>query len=266
MSKIILNTNHLSRFGVANIVAKQHVSLNMIRVTLQSNFIKSFDPQCAGGHIKIVVPAPKQTSKEFSSFIATQNIKDAMRTYTVRHVRLEKLEIDIDIAIHGNIGRVGQWVQKTNIGDEILISHHGSPKLISKNMNRILAATDLTGFPALAAGLGNLTKDIILDAYIEIPTTDDKQPINLKSGQNIHWIINNNYASSMLSKHIKTADKPDENTSIFVAGEFSTVNLLRSYFRHNLNVNRRQCYISSYWKYGSDEIDHKIAKAEVTNI
>ncbi|MEM1379602.1 MAG: siderophore-interacting protein [Pseudomonadota bacterium] len=252
-----------SRFGPAEVKAAEKITPHMVRVTLQSEVAREFSPDCAGAHLKLVVPAKDQNPSAFEAFVEAGQYRPEMRTYTIRHARPDQGEIDIDIVTHGDLGRVGPWAQRTKAGDALVISRCGSPKLITSGAKRILAAADMTGFPALAAGLETLGDNVAIDAFVEILSDHDKQPIKLPSGQSVHWIVKTDpYAPSTdLIDAIKGAATPDASTSVFVAGEFTAVAELRHYFQNELKVDKTMRYISSYWKAGLDENGHKQAKA-----
>ncbi|MEM1151746.1 MAG: siderophore-interacting protein, partial [Pseudomonadota bacterium] len=159
--------------------------------------------------------------------------------------------------------RVGPWAQRTQPGDTIVISQCGSPKLITNGISRVLAGADLTSFPALAAGLETLPEKVQVEAFVEIPGPEDEQPADLPAGISINWIIkpDPHAPSDDLISALRNAPAPDEETSVFVAGEFSTVADLRQHFRRDLGVDKHRLYISSYWKAGLEEPDHAAAKA-----
>ena len=48
--------------------------------------------------------------------------------------------------------------------------------------------------------------------------------------------------------------------AIWVACEFSAMKDLRSYFKEERKVGKKQLYASSYWKYGLTEEEHKRVK------
>lgn len=252
-----------SRFGPAEVTKVRQLSPHMIRVTLAGDLIKDFSPHAAGGHFKMVVPGSQETHEDFERLIEAGHFKSEMRTYTIRRVRPEQGELDVDIVTHGDLGRVGPWAQRTEPGDQIVISRCGSPKLITDGVTHVLAAADLTGFPALAAGLESLSNDVLVDAFVEIPSADDIQPVQLPEGISINWLVKSDpYApSEELIQSMRSAEKPSATSSVFVAGEFSTVADLRAYFRNEVGVPKDHLYVSSYWKAGLNEPAHKIAKA-----
>ncbi|MEO0883090.1 MAG: siderophore-interacting protein [Pseudomonadota bacterium] len=263
MFKTIAKIISGGRFGWATVEAVHQLTPHMIRITLKSDLISNFPERCAGGHLKLVVPGRDQSPDDFAAFIEAGEFRKEMRTYTIRHIAPDAGTIDVDIAVHGDLGRVGPWAQRAKVGDEIVVSRCGSPKLITAGANRVVAAADLTGFPALAAGLETLDPDVTVDAFVEISSAADRQPINAPGGRAINWIVKPDpfAPSTELVDHIKSLTTPDAKTSIFVACEFAAVAELRRYFRHQLKTEKSMRYISSYWKSGATEVEHKVAKA-----
>mgnify|MGYP001803241578 CR=1 FL=1 len=251
------------RFGPAEVTNIRNLTPHMIRVTLKSDLIKNFSPDVAGAHFKLIVPGKDASHDDFERMIESGDFKSKMRTYTIRHVRPHLSEVDVDIVTHGDLGRVGPWAQRAEIGDELVISQCGSPKLITEGMTRVFAASDMTGYPALAAGLEALDEGVEVDVCVEILSDDDRQPVKLPKGASISWIVKSDpYAlSTELIEAVRSAKARDEKTSVFVAGEFTMVADLRGYFKREIRVPRQRLYLSSYWKAGLDEPAHKMAKA-----
>lgn len=248
------------RFAPARVEAVKPLTPHMIRITLKSELIRGFSDTVAGAHFKLVVPTKDQSAEDFINYVAQQNYKSEMRTYTIRNVRPAIGELDVDIVVHGDLGRVGPWAQRTRPGDGIVISICGAPKLITESATRIVAAADLTGFPALAAGLETLDAGIDVSVYVEIPSDGDRQPLNVPDGVDVNWIVKTDPkapADEMLQA-IRGLPEPDQTTSIFVAGEFSMVADLRRYFLRELKTEKSMAYISSYWRAGLIEPDHSL--------
>lgn len=253
------------RFGPAEVTAVSRLTPHMLRVTLKSEIARAYPSNAAGGHFKLVAPLPGQSAEAFAEEACGPNIRAATRTYTIRRARPEASEFDVDIVVHGDLGRVGPWAQRAALGDVVVVSSCGSPKLITEGVTRVLAACDLTGWPALAAGLETLGPDVRVEAYVETPGDADRQPVAAPPGSKFHWIVkpDPNAPADALVDAIKAAPRPGPSDSVFVAGEFTAVAALRQYFQGDLHVDRKRRYISSYWKVGVDEQAHKVAKAQV---
>ena len=80
----------------------------------------------------------------------------------------------------------------------------------------------------------------------------------------MHWIVNQSVEDGgrALNDAVR-ARALDGDESIFVAGEYTAVGDLRSYFRNERGYPKDQLYISSYWKRGLIESEHKRIKTLV---
>ena len=123
----------------------------------------------------------------------------------------------------------------------------------------------MTAFPAAAAGLEALPVGASGDMFVEILSGQDIQPIKAPPGIKLHWIVNEHprQGSQALVEAVKNQSLNGDE-SIFVAGEYSSVGDLRQYFREEKSYPKEQLYISSYWKRGLIESEHKQVKTLVS--
>ncbi len=253
----------MKRMNIAQVTWVENISPNMIRVRLQSETIREFPTGIEGGHLKLVIPLPEQNEKAFGRFLGGFGVRKRMRTYTVRHLYRETGEIDVDFVAHGDEGPASSWALSAKVGSFIGFSFPGHPKLKRSRSEKYLIAVDMTAFPAAAAGVEALPAHAKGDFYVEILSEDDVQPINAPSGINLHWIIK---SSANDETHLVNAIRRyplSGEESVFIAGEFETVGALRYYFRQEQTYPKDQLYISSYWKRGLIEAEHKRVKTLV---
>ncbi|MDX2376981.1 siderophore-interacting protein [Microbacterium sp. LRZ72] len=106
-----------------------------------------------------------------------------MRTYTVREVRSESAEFDVDIAVHGRLGPASSWALDARPGDEIVVCvphtgfagdfHGGIDFRPPAGVERILIAADETALPAVSGILERFPASATGIAVIEVPHADD---------------------------------------------------------------------------------------------
>ena len=253
----------MKRMNIAWVTRVENISPNMIRVRLQSEKIRDFPSDVEGGHLKLVIPLTGQSESEFQRFLDGFGIRKRMRTYTVRHLHKDTGEIDVDFVVHGDEGPASAWALSAKIGSFIGFSFPGHPKLKKSKSDTYLIAVDMTAFPAAAAGVEALPDHAKGDFYAEILSEDDVQPINAPTGINLHWIVKSaaNDETKLINAIRCYPLSGDE--SVFIAGEFETVGALRYYFRQEQTYPKDQLYISSYWKRGLIEAEHKRVKTLV---
>ena len=61
---------------------------------------------------------------------------------------------------------------------------------------------------------------------------------------------------------VAALDWPKGRVSVWAACEFPSMRALRRHLREERGLDRKQFYISSYWKLGCDETSHKAIKRE----
>ncbi|WP_412049066.1 siderophore-interacting protein [Hoeflea sp. Naph1] len=231
------------------VVGKTQVTSNMLRITLGGPGFAGFPEEQASAYIKLRLPDPGTG-------------RDAVRTYTVRSQRAG--EIDVDFALHEDCGPATLWALNSKIGDSIMVGGPGPRKLVHPDADWYLLVGDMTALPAISGNIELLPKAAKGMAVIEVVEHADIQTIAKPSGFRIEWLINPHpgEASEGLVERVKTLDWPEGEPSVWAACEFSAMRQLRDYFRTERGLDSGNLYISSYWKNGSNEDSHKIAKRE----
>ena len=229
---------------------------NMRRVTLAIDKSDDFPPNVEGAFMKLLFPIKDQQ-------------KPTMRTYTLSEQRYEKNEVDIDFMIHTandglTHGIAAPWALKAQAGDPISLFGPGPAKYINLNANWFLLAADMTALPALSANLKLLPKTAKGKAFIEILSEADKQDLQKPENVEIVWVINDQsgFDVSPLFQAIKQSDWQSGQVSVWSACEFKTMKKIRHYVKIDREIERSHYYISSYWKKGNTEEEHKVARLE----
>lgn len=229
------------------VLGSETITPNMLRITLGDAGPDRFPRDQESAYIKLMFPE-------------TDSSPALMRTYTVRFQRDDAF--DVDFVLHEDGGPAAQWALNAKPGDEILIGGPGPKKLVDPSADWFLLAGDMTALPALSVNLEQMPADAVGDAVIEILHADDVQPLQHPPGVTLHWLVNPypGEQPQLLADHLATLPWRDGRPSIWAACEFSGMRALRKFFREQRGVDRRALYISSYWKQGSTEDQHKVIK------
>ena len=227
---------------------------NMRRLTLEGDALANFPADSEGAHIKLV-------------FEQSALGKPAMRTYTVAQQRSAQNEIDIDFMLHDSKNGTehaiaAPWSLVAKPGDTISIFGPGLASYINLDAEHFLLAADMTALPALTVSLKTLPNNAKGKVFIEILNEEDKQTLPHPESVEIVWIINDDPGSdaSPLYHAIEQTDWPEGRVAGWVACEFKTMKKIRSYLKGERDLEKSHIYISSYWKRGDTEEEHKVAK------
>lgn len=234
------------------VIAKRQVTPNMLRVTLGGPGMAAFPEDQASAYIKLRVPD-------------TSAGREVVRTYTVRSHRTD--EIDVDFALHEDCGPATLWALNAQAGDSILAGGPGPRKLVHPEADWYLLVGDMTAVPAISGNLELLPDTAIGTAVIEVMDEADVQDLRKPTHLTIEWVINprSGHDSAPLIERVKSVEWIEGQPSVWAACEFASMRQLREYFRTERGLGTGHLYISSYWKAGSTEETHKLAKREDAN-
>lgn len=244
------------------VIGKQYVTPNMLRVTLGGDGIKDFPKDQASAYVKLIFPI-KDDEKG----------RVLRRTYTVRHDRItdQGRVIDLDFVMHGasdddhdHGGPASNWAVDCKPGDVITVGGPGPKKLVDPTADWFLIAGDMTALPAMSVNLEILPADARGYAVIEVQSEADMQNLIKPDNITIEWVINPHPGTqnTALSDVVKKLPWHDGRPSVWAACEFTSMKELRSYFRNDRGLGKDDFYISSYWKLGMNEDNHKVIKSE----
>ena len=236
--------------------ATKRLTKNMLRLTLQGEDLNNFPDDAEGAYFKL-------------TFESSNSDRPIMRTYTVANYRRELHEIDVDFMLHGGAdgivdGVAAPWAMQAKVGDPISIFGPGPATFINVEADWYLLAADMTALPALTSNLALLPKDAKGCLVLEILSEEDRQELPVPQTMEVIWVINPHAGSdaSPLFDAIKNVQWLDGQVAVWTACEFKTMKKIRQYYREDRAVGKSHLYISSYWKQGLKEEEHKEAKKE----
>lgn len=230
------------------VLDKYDVTPHMLRVTLGGEGLQRFPADQASAYVKLLLPVPGRE-------------RPLLRTYTVRAQRDNA--IDIDFALHGEDGGgpASRWALECKPGDRIEMAGPGPKKQVDNDAGWILMVGDMTALPAISVNIEQLPSEARGRAIIEVSDAADVQTLPAPEGFKLDWVVNPHPGrATPLVDAVEALDWPDTGISVWAACEFTSMLALRRHFRDVRGVTRQQMYISSYWKQGSDEENHKTIK------
>jgi len=263
--------------GLFTLKERTYITPHYIRITLEGKDVQKFSRTTIGVNNKIFLApegCPKVYLPEFDyekgQWVPMDDaIRPSVRTYTHRGINLEKNELYVDFVAHGDEGPASKWAIQAPIGAELGVAMGTEASELYPVANRYILVGDGTAIPVLGAILEDLPADAHVQAFIEVETKEDIQPLTTKADASIEWVINPTPGQStvLAEKALVYIEEQGEMESKFayVAAEFSTVKILRNFLRKEKNWTKDELYAYSYWKFGkaenASEADRRAEKA-----
>jgi NADPH-dependent ferric siderophore reductase len=190
---------------------RTQVSASLVRFTFSGPAVSQMDTYAPDQRVKLFFPEGGGTldplfeiakRHEHDWYSAYRALPDAQRpsarTYTIRALRPEKAEVDVEFVLHGDTGPASRWAMQARPGDRLAmtapIANADGPKLgyewkPPQGVRRILIIADETALPA-AVGILETLDDLPLkptvEALFEVPRSDDVQPLH--QAAKLRWL------------------------------------------------------------------------------
>lgn len=192
----------------AVLVRRTVLSPHLSRLTFGSEDVKGMATHAADQRIKIFFPDADGRAADLPrtpDWLAAYKGQDAarrspMRTYTIRALRAEAGEVDVDFVLHGETGPASAWALNASLGDAVQIvapdrafageggGFEWKPPL---DLGRLLLMADETGLPA-AAGileeLAALAEPPRTQVFLEVPAAADRIALPTWPGLDVEWL------------------------------------------------------------------------------
>ncbi|MGK5733357.1 siderophore-interacting protein [Streptomyces sp. URMC 124] len=190
-------------------------------------------------------------------------VRAFMRTYTVRDLRREPGEMDVDFAVHGDAnghgGPATNWAQAARPGDRVTVlapvveDNGGVDFQPPAGTDWVMITADETALPAVAGILASLPAGTPAKIWIEVPHPEDVQDLPTAADAEITWLVRG--AAEPLLSAVRTADLPTGTPYAWLAGESGTVRGLRRHLVNDRGFDRRTVTFTGYWRRGATEED-----------
>jgi len=190
--------------------------------------------------------------------------RGVMRTYTVRDVRQDPAELDIDFALHGDLGPASRWAQRAVPGDRLAIlaplveDNGGVDFCLPDDADWVLITADETALPAVANILGSLPPGTRVKAWIEVPHPEDRVPLPTKADADVTWLVRGTESADRTTPLLTAVSRtglPAGTPYAWIAGEAACVRALRRHLINDRGFDRKSISFMGYWRQGETEDD-----------
>ncbi|MGH8380890.1 siderophore-interacting protein [Pseudomonas sp.] len=213
-----------SAYRVFDVQLKAIVALSpsLSRFVFTGDEVAQMHTLAADQRIKIFFPGangqPPQLPKQGSWQEARRSLdaqhSPPMRTYTIRALRREALEVDVDFVLHGVNGPASAWATQACIGDRLQmvapnLAFSGDPGGYEwrppSDLRTLLLVGDETALPAIAGILEQMAgdyPDVPVQAFIEVPGEQDCVDLICSAVTELNWlprdVLNSDHGEAMI--------------------------------------------------------------------
>jgi NADPH-dependent ferric siderophore reductase len=208
---------------------------------------------------------PVEAGKDWFTHWRAMNpaIRGSMRTYTVREQRRAPDEVDVDFALHGELGPAARWAARARPGDRLTAlgpieaDNRGIDFRPPPGTDRVLITGDETALPAVAGILRRLPPGTPARVWIEVAHPEDLQDLPTDAAAEITWLVRagaSRHADLVLDA-VRASALPGGRPYAWLAGESGTVRALRRLLVGEWGLDRRAVTSTGYWRRGASEED-----------
>ncbi|WP_020518701.1 siderophore-interacting protein [Catelliglobosispora koreensis] len=289
------------RFFDVEVARLRRLSRSFLRVTVTGEDLKVFADNGFDQRFKLILPLPESGLASFPFSLdwhekwraLPESQRNPVRTYTVRAVRPEVSEVDIDMVVHpGGDGPAVVWVRDVAVGDQLALlgpdarfggPHGGIDFRLPASATTILIAGDETAVPAVASILECLPRDISGEVILEVPEPGDFLDLTAPVGIKIEWLARDGavHGSALVPALTAAAARlvpqqaagelpdvdvdeqilwevpdepaPDKQVYAWLAGEAGVIRSLRRHLVGERGLDRRSVAFMGYWRLGRSE-------------
>ncbi|OEU98426.1 MULTISPECIES: siderophore-interacting protein [Streptomyces] len=268
-------------FFALHVVRTRRLGPTLLRVTFGGEGLDLFASGGRDQRVKLFLPQPGQTApvvpveagtEWFAEWRAMdENIRGIMRSYTVRALRKGSRygaadELDIDFALHGEIGPASRWALRAAPGDRVTLlgpvveDNGGVDFRPPEGTDWVLLSGDETALPAIGAVLEWLPTGMPVRVFVEVAHREDIQDLPTLSDARISWLVRDesgDRAAGSRTEHavsaVRSAGLPSGTPYAWLAGEAGTVKALRRHLVNERGFDRRSVTFTGYWRAGTSE-------------
>ncbi|MFI1971160.1 siderophore-interacting protein [Streptomyces cinnamoneus] len=254
-----------------HVLRTERVSPSLLRVTFGGERLGDMVTDGRDQRFKLFLPRPGQDAPVLPddrgiSWYAQWRAQDpavraVMRSYTIRELRHDPAELDVDFVQHGeghdgHGGPASHWSRTARPGDRVAVlgpvaeDNGGADFQPPAGTDWVLITADESALPAVAGILAWLPAGTPARVWVEVAHPEDVQDLPTKADAEVTWLVGG--ATATLDA-VRAADLPAGTPYAWVAGESGTVRAVRRHLVSERGFDRRTVTFTGYWRRGATE-------------
>ncbi|HVI27444.1 siderophore-interacting protein [Hansschlegelia sp.] len=249
-------SDRIADFRELTLKSAVELTPKMRRLTFSGEDLARFDSR-EGIHVRLYFPPDGVAQPEWPRVGADGQIvwppeerKPAVRYYTVRCVRPEAGEIDIDFVLHDDPGPGASFAVRAEPG--AVCGMAGPVGKMAPQSGWTLLAGDETALPAIARTLELMPARARGTALIEVGGPSEEVRLEAPDGFEIRWLHRSAAPAdggSPLAQAVASALRPEaDDAYAWVACEYGAAKEIRAHLRSAWKLARDRHMVVGYWE------------------
>ncbi|MET9500907.1 siderophore-interacting protein [Streptomyces sp. NPDC006622] len=253
------------RFFPLHVVRTRRLGPSLVRVSFAGEELRHFFSDGYDQSLSLFLPHPGQDAPAVPLELGDgwwqgwrelpDDVRAVMRSYTLRELRRDPDEVDIDFVLHTPAGPASAWAGRARAGDRVLLL---GPAVADNRAIRfrpphdtdlVLLWGDETALPAIASILESLPTGQRVRAWLEVRDPAGAQHLATAADAEITWLTGGTSLDALRDARLPSAERP----YVWIAGESGSVKALRRHFVRERGVDRRRVTFVGYWRQGMTE-------------
>ncbi|MGI5375650.1 siderophore-interacting protein [Streptomyces sp. CA-251387] len=260
------------RFFSLQVARTTRLGPSMVRITFSGEDLQYFFSDGRDQSLSLFLPHPGQTEPQVPIELGDgwwqgwrelpDDVRAVMRSYTLRALRRNPDEIDVDFVLHGiapgaatPAGPASRWASRAAAGDRVLLL---GPAIADNRAIRfrppedtdlVVIWGDETAVPAVSAILESLPAGSRARVWLQAHDAGDIQDLTTEADAEITWLVRENSLDAIRGAQLPPAERP----YVWIAGESGCVKALRRHFVGERGIDRRRVTFVGYWRHGMTE-------------
>ncbi|MEM7472581.1 MAG: MFS transporter [Pseudomonadota bacterium] len=241
-----------SNFCVLRASRRQKIEPGLIRVTLEGIDVTALAKD--GIHMRLMMPLQRGRKpvwpviNENGGTVWPQGEDKLHSRYvTIREIRIDQREVDVDIAHHEG-GLIADWAALDGDDQEIgVMGPAGDPQL--HHTDNIILASDITGLPAIARLIESVEGQATGHVFVAAENQADLDSYLPTSSLKLTALDPASFADDV-ADHIRSCTADPVSYGWF-AGELKAAQAVRSVFKTDFGLTKQTQLSVAYWKAGT---------------
>ncbi|MCD7445287.1 siderophore-interacting protein [Streptomyces lincolnensis] len=261
------------RFFSLQVVRTRRLGPSLVRISFAGEDLRAFHSLGLDQSLSLFIPAEGLSEPRVPVELGDDwwqgwrdlpdDVRAVMRSYTLRGLRRDPDEIDIDFVLHTPAGPASAWAARAAEGDKVLLL---GPAVADNRAIRfrppedtdlVVVWADETAVPAACAIVESLPAGTRARVWLEVPEAGDVLDVVTEADAEITWLVRGtggSETSPMALGALRAARLPSaEHPYVWIAGESGCVKELRRHFVRDRGVDRRRVTFVGYWRQGLTE-------------